>query len=371
MGSKTDTFVIILAAGYATRLRPLSDRIPKPLIDINGKTLLSRIIFTFKEAGFNRFCFVIGYKKEFIIKEILKEKEIETIFIEQKKLTGMGEAIALAFNSILKKYRDITAFFITAADIIFSKSELLRMHKLFEHSDIVLSLMKSMDNEVARCHGNVKLEKSSNLNKEFDENQGLRIFDIIEKPKPSQIMSNYYSLPLYLANKKILKFMQNIGFSERGEKEFQDALKNAMLYNLNIRGIRIVSPLITADNIGKFHLTSLRDIIKMNKRFLTGLNLNPYEGKTPTYLEPLTFGNQNLFGNNVTLGPHVIISNSCSLGDFSQISNSILYDNVTVGKSCVLDWCIIDEGVTLPDNLKASDCFFTKANAKDFEIINF
>ena len=52
MESKSNTCVIILAAGLATRLQPFSNKIPKSLIDINGKTLLSRIISTFKEAGF-------------------------------------------------------------------------------------------------------------------------------------------------------------------------------------------------------------------------------------------------------------------------------------------------------------------------------
>ncbi|MFX1427554.1 MAG: sugar phosphate nucleotidyltransferase [Promethearchaeota archaeon] len=371
MESKSNTCVIVLAAGFATRLRPFSNKIPKPLIDINGKTLLSRIISNFKEAGFNRFCFVLGYKKEFLIKEILKEKDIETILVKQKEPTGMADAIALTFKKILRKYRDITDFFITAADIIVSKAELWKMYKLYEYCDIVLSLMKSNELEIARSHGNVKLDRDSDLSKDVDANQGLKIIDIIEKPKPHQIMSMYYSLPLYLTNKKIMQFMENLEISERGEKEFQDVLKNAFLNNLDIRGIRIVSPLITTDNIGKFHLTSLRDIIKMNKRFLTGLNLSPFEGKKPNCLEPLKIGNQNLIGDNVTLGPHVIIGNSCNLGDFSQLTNSILYNNITLGKSCVLDWCIIDDGVTLPDKLKASDCFIKKDNEKDFEIINF
>lgn len=66
MDSKSNTCVIILAAGNAIRLRPISDKIPKPLININGKTLISRIISNFKEAGFNSFFIVIGYKKEMV-----------------------------------------------------------------------------------------------------------------------------------------------------------------------------------------------------------------------------------------------------------------------------------------------------------------
>ena len=180
------------------------------------------------------------------------------------------------------------------------------MYKLYESCDIVLSLMKSNEFKIARAHGNVKLDKDSDLSREFDANQGLRIIDIIEKPKPHQIMSDYYSLPLYLTSNKIMQFMKNLDISERGEKEFQEVLKNALVNNLDLRGIRIVSPSITINNIGKFHLTALRDIIKMNMRFLIGLNLSSYKGKKANYLEPLKLGTQNIIGDNITLGPYVI-----------------------------------------------------------------
>ena len=54
MEIKSNIYVIILAAGLATRLKPLSEKIPKPLIAISGKTLIFRIISNFKEAGFNK-----------------------------------------------------------------------------------------------------------------------------------------------------------------------------------------------------------------------------------------------------------------------------------------------------------------------------
>ena len=247
------------------------------------------------------------------------------------------------------------------------------MYNLFEnsHADMILSLMKSNDIDIARGHGNVKIAESSDLVMDLDCNLGLQIIDIIEKPKEHQILSNYYSLPLYLVNQKIIKYLKTVRVSERGEKEFQDAIKNAIAHKKNIRGIRIIKNSITTSNIGKFHLTNLEDIIKMNNRFLNGLNLGNFGGYIAKCVEPISIKNDTKIENNVLLGPYTIIGKSCIIGDSSKISNTIIYDRVNVGKFCELDWCIIDEKVELPENFRAKECFITRSNEKDLEIRNF
>ncbi|MBO4555241.1 MAG: nucleotidyltransferase family protein [Elusimicrobiales bacterium] len=46
---------IIFAAGYGTRLRPLTDKVPKPLIEVNGKTILQRALEQLVCAGADKF----------------------------------------------------------------------------------------------------------------------------------------------------------------------------------------------------------------------------------------------------------------------------------------------------------------------------
>jgi choline kinase len=63
---------IILAAGLAKRLRPLTDTTPKCLLEVNGKNLLHRTIDNVVANGITDFVFVTGYREE-MIKDYLKE----------------------------------------------------------------------------------------------------------------------------------------------------------------------------------------------------------------------------------------------------------------------------------------------------------
>lgn len=54
--------VVILAGGYGTRLSELTNNIPKPLVEINGKPLIWYIMKIYESYGFNEFIIALGYK---------------------------------------------------------------------------------------------------------------------------------------------------------------------------------------------------------------------------------------------------------------------------------------------------------------------
>ena len=61
-----DIKVIIMAGGKGTRLLPLTDVLPKPLIPVGDETILEHIIDRFSVLGFWDFNIIINYKKELI-----------------------------------------------------------------------------------------------------------------------------------------------------------------------------------------------------------------------------------------------------------------------------------------------------------------
>lgn len=61
-----DNFVVLMAGGLGTRLRPLTETCPKPLLQIGGKPLLEIILESFKTQGFRRFAFAVNYMADMI-----------------------------------------------------------------------------------------------------------------------------------------------------------------------------------------------------------------------------------------------------------------------------------------------------------------
>jgi len=57
---------LILAAGNGTRLRAVSNGLPKPLVQFQGKPILEHIMEKARDAGISRFVIVVGYRSDLI-----------------------------------------------------------------------------------------------------------------------------------------------------------------------------------------------------------------------------------------------------------------------------------------------------------------
>ena len=106
---------IILAGGRGKRLRPITDKIPKPLIAINNKPLIERTIKYLKKYGITEIIISSGYKSH-LIEKFLKNKKnfgCQIIFSTEKTPLGTGGAIKKAL-----RYVDEESFLVLNGDII-------------------------------------------------------------------------------------------------------------------------------------------------------------------------------------------------------------------------------------------------------------
>ncbi|HLT76863.1 MAG TPA: nucleotidyltransferase family protein [Ferrovibrio sp.] len=90
---------MVLAAGLGTRLRPITDTLPKPLITVGGRTLLDRCLDRLAAAGIRRAIVNIHWLGDQIRDHLKQRSDIEIVISDESDLlleTGGGIAKALA-----------------------------------------------------------------------------------------------------------------------------------------------------------------------------------------------------------------------------------------------------------------------------------
>ncbi len=105
--------VVIMAGGKGTRLKPITNVIPKPLVPIGDKTILETILDQFEEIGCTKFYMSVNYKADimkYYLSQLDHKYDIE-FFQEEKPLGTIGSVSLL-------KGKITTPFFVSNCDSI-------------------------------------------------------------------------------------------------------------------------------------------------------------------------------------------------------------------------------------------------------------
>jgi len=107
-----------------------------------------------------------------------------------------------------------------------------------------------------------------------------------------------------------------------------------------------------------FDLLKIQELkTEILKNHVKGLKIENYIGDYPTFMEPVILGDKVKIGDDVLIGPKVYIGNDSEIEDYAEISNSIIFDNVKIGKNFKLDNCIIIKNSKLNfDNFSNKSC---------------
>lgn len=133
--------VIIMAGGVGSRLKPLTNVLPKPLIPIGEKTMLEEIFDRFARHGCNKFYLSVNYKAELIEYYIQQQKlPFEIDFFKEDKPMGTAGSLSLLKGKIKE------TFFVSNCDIIIEEdySEILDYHKKNKNEITLVAALKSI-----------------------------------------------------------------------------------------------------------------------------------------------------------------------------------------------------------------------------------
>lgn len=169
---------IFIAAGTGKRLGKLTQNTPKPLIEINGKTILDRQISLFRNLGTKNIVIIVGPKSEkFTIKDV--------DYIRDEKYDDHEQlgSLMVAKSEI---YGDVIILF---ADILFEEKILKQILK--SNSDIGIAIDSDWEKSYGERYDNSKSEADKVLIK---DNQVLLVSKNISQYKNNESIAEFIGL---------------------------------------------------------------------------------------------------------------------------------------------------------------------------------
>jgi len=91
---------MVLAAGLGTRMRPISNTVPKPLVEIGGRTLLDHAIDRLELAGVKRVVVNVHYKAEMVTAQLQERRQPRIEISHEDELLETGGGVARALPSL-------------------------------------------------------------------------------------------------------------------------------------------------------------------------------------------------------------------------------------------------------------------------------
>ncbi len=195
---------MVLAAGRGTRMRELTDDLPKPMIPVHGTPILESIVRGLAANGVEEILIVVGWRKE-VIEEYFGDGSAfgcAVSYVEQKVQDGTGKVVELG-----KDFAGEDPFILSYGDILVSAEAYAPLVDLGSDDGV---LTVKIDEDV-RKGGAVFIE-------------GGYVKDLIEKPEDGQPTSPYYNAGIYAFRPSIFDFTAKLELSPRGEYELTDAI---------------------------------------------------------------------------------------------------------------------------------------------------
>ena len=117
---------VVLAAGEGRRLRPLTERWPKPILPIDGKPVIVTLLRELEAAGVNEVTVVVGHLGE-QIRNLLDGFAVR--FAEQPEVLGSADALRRAVEAGARP-----PFVVSVADTVFAPGDPRRFVETWEQS---------------------------------------------------------------------------------------------------------------------------------------------------------------------------------------------------------------------------------------------
>lgn len=132
--------VVIMAGGFGSRVKPLTNVIPKPLLPLGERTMLEEIFMRFNKHGSDEFYISVNYKSE-LIEYYLTQQNLpyEIEYFKEEKPLGTAGSLHLLKDKLT------STFFVSNCDILIDQdyAEILDYHRKNKNEITIVSAIKT------------------------------------------------------------------------------------------------------------------------------------------------------------------------------------------------------------------------------------
>lgn len=228
---------VVLAAGFGTRVLPATKAIPKEMLTIVDKPAIQYIVEELAASGITDILIVLSRGKTAVQDHFDRSPDLESAllasgknelfdcvsniaqianiqYVRQQQMKGTGDAVMYA-----KSFVGNEPFVVVYGDdVIISKTPATKqLCNAYDKYALGVVSMKEVPSEFVVKYCSLKVEKK--------EGNVYGVSDMIEKPKPEEIMSNFSILGRCLLPPEIFDILETIPTGANGEYQLTDAMK--------------------------------------------------------------------------------------------------------------------------------------------------
>lgn len=333
---------VVMAGGFGTRIQPLTNSRPKPMLPIINKPMMEHTMMNLKDLGITEFIVLLYFKPE-IIKDYFKDGSdfgIKISYVVPDDDYGTAGAVKLAQDLIGDEN-----FIIISGDLVtdFDFQKIFDYHK--EKKSKLTITLTSVDNPlefgVVIANADGKIEK------------------FLEKPSWGEVFSDTINTGIYIIEPEILQYIpkhenfdfakdlfprlmregielmaghaegywRDVGNPESYREVYDDILTGKVKLKISGNGEKIQFP------DGVLYSETACDLdksVEIIGTVILGKNVKLHKGVKL---------------NNVVIGDNTFIGSNC------KIRNTVIWENVKIERNAMLDGCVICNDNLIGKNL--------------------
>lgn len=316
------TTAVVLAAGEGTRLRPLTEYRPKPMLPAANRPILERVLDALVEAGVTDLHVVVGYRGDRVQNHFGPTFQGTPLhYHHQEKVVGTGHAVLQAADAISGD------FLVVNGDEVLHSATVERLRAAHAEGDADATLAV-VEREDAPQYGAVRLS-------------GNRITELVEKPGTGKY--RFLNAGVYAFDDGIFEAIRETPRSE-GELRLTDTIAQLIDDEKLVRGVRTDAPMVTA--------TYPWDLLRVARHLLDGREFEPDPGG-----QRIQVADSAQVDDEAVLRAPVSVSEDCEVGPGAVVGPyTALGRNVTVEGGAVVAGSVVDSDTRVGHNATVLDC---------------